>query len=74
MITIPYTYVAFSFCLLVGFFKIGDFDEEKVKEICEIPPEVRVVAITPLGYPVKVPQATQRKSLERIVSEEVYTS
>ncbi|MCD6155549.1 MAG: nitroreductase family protein, partial [Candidatus Atribacteria bacterium] len=52
---------------------IGDFDEEKVKEICEIPPEVRVVAITPLGYPVKVPQPTQRKSLERTVSEEVYT-
>jgi hypothetical protein len=28
MITIPYTYVAISFCLLVGFFKIGSFDEE----------------------------------------------
>ena len=28
MITIPYTYVAISFCLLVGFFKIGDLDEE----------------------------------------------
>lgn len=28
MISIPYTYIAISFCLLVGFFKIGDFDEE----------------------------------------------
>ncbi|WP_369018455.1 nitroreductase family protein [Thermatribacter velox] len=71
--------IAFTHLILAAWNKglgtcwIGDFDEEKVKEICEIPPEVRVVAITPLGYPVKVPQATQRKSLERIVSEEVYT-
>jgi len=28
MITIPYTYIAISFCLLVGFFKIGNLDEE----------------------------------------------
>ena len=28
MITIPYTYVAFSFCLLVVFFKLGDLDGE----------------------------------------------
>ena len=28
MITIPYTYIAISLCLLVGFFKLGDLDEE----------------------------------------------
>jgi len=28
MISIPYTYIAFSLCLLVGFFKIGDLDDE----------------------------------------------
>ena len=28
MITIPYTYIAISFCLLVGFFKIGELDAE----------------------------------------------
>ena len=51
---------------------IGDFDEEKVKEICEIPPEVRVVAIVPMGYPVKIPQATSRRPWEKIVSIDVY--
>ncbi|HOA98900.1 MAG TPA: nitroreductase family protein [Candidatus Atribacteria bacterium] len=51
---------------------IGDFDEEKVKEICEIPPEVRVVAIVPMGYPVKIPQATSRRPWEKIVSMETF--
>jgi len=52
---------------------IGDFDEEKMKEICNIPFDVRVVAITPLGYPVKPPQSTSRRPLDRIFSQEVYT-
>jgi nitroreductase len=30
---------------------IGAFDEKKVKQILEIPSEVRVVALMPLGYP-----------------------
>ncbi|MBC7218030.1 MAG: nitroreductase family protein, partial [Candidatus Caldatribacterium sp.] len=51
---------------------IGAFDEEKIKEICQIPPEVRVVAVTPLGYPVKIPQATTRRPLEKIYCEEVF--
>lgn len=28
MIHIPYTYIAFSFCLIVRFFKLGDLDDE----------------------------------------------
>ncbi len=28
MISIPYTYIAISFCLLVGFFKVGELDQE----------------------------------------------
>ena len=30
---------------------ISGFDEEKVKKVLEIPTNVRVVALTPLGYP-----------------------
>lgn len=30
---------------------IGAFDEKKVKTLLEIPPPVKVVAMTPLGYP-----------------------
>ncbi len=52
---------------------IGDFDENKIKEICSIPEEIRVVALTPLGYPVKNPQPTPRRPLEKVVSQETYS-
>ncbi|MBT0160321.1 nitroreductase [Candidatus Bathyarchaeota archaeon A05DMB-2] len=47
---------------------IGAFNEEKVKEALGIPQKVRVVALTPLGYPAeqKGPVA-DRKPLEEIV-------
>lgn len=32
---------------------IGAFDEQKVKSLLKIPPEYRVVALTPLGYPAE---------------------
>jgi nitroreductase len=32
---------------------IGAFDEKKVKRLLDIPAEVKVVAITPLGYPAR---------------------
>jgi len=51
---------------------IGAFDEERIKDICAIPPEVRVVAVTPLGYPMKLPQATPRRPLEKIFCEDTY--
>ncbi|MGI6333183.1 MAG: nitroreductase family protein [Saccharofermentanales bacterium] len=46
---------------------LGAFDENKVKEILGIPKEVRVVALTPLGYPAESPAARPRKSLGEIV-------
>ena len=30
---------------------IGSFDEQKLKTILEIPPRIRIIAYTPLGYP-----------------------
>jgi nitroreductase len=30
---------------------IGGFDEQQVKQVLSVPPEVKVVAMTPLGYP-----------------------
>ena len=41
---------------------IGAFDEKKVKEILDIPEDVRVVALLPLGYPSTLPRPTPRKS------------
>jgi len=57
---------------------IGGFNEEKVKEILEIPQDIKVVALTPLGYPAEkkriagklakmVVQSKKRKSLDKIV-------
>ena len=46
---------------------IGAFDEKKVKKILNIPDDIRVVALLPLGYPSNVPQPTRRKGLDEIV-------
>ncbi len=47
---------------------IGSFKEEKVKEILGIPPDVRVVALTPVGYPDETPAKRSRKDLAELVS------
>ena len=46
---------------------IGAFIEEEVREILRIPGEVKVVALTPLGYPGGRKTHTGRKKLEEIV-------
>jgi nitroreductase len=51
---------------------IGAFKEDKVKKILKIPEHVRVVAMTPLGYPNQPPSQKFRKSLDQIVCFEKY--
>lgn len=51
---------------------LGRFDEKKVKEILDIPDNVRVVTMTPLGYPAQTPSPKPRKDLEEIVCYEKY--
>ncbi len=47
---------------------IGWFNELKVKEVLEIPKHFRVMALTPLGYPVKEKgEVIDRKSFDEIV-------
>src|SRR3990172_12704345 len=46
---------------------IGAFDEEKVKEILNVPDNVRVVSLLPLGYPSDIPRPKLRKNLDEIV-------
>jgi len=47
---------------------IGAFFEDQVKEILGIPPEIRVVALLPLGYPADPsPVEKRRLSLDTIV-------
>ena len=60
---------------------IGEFNEEEVKKLLEIPKRIRVIALTPLGYPVdtrgiaKTIKITllkrkKRKTLDEIVHHE----
>lgn len=51
---------------------IGAFKEEKVREILGIPDDIRVIALTPLGYPAEVPERTPRKNLEDLIMYERY--
>ena len=49
---------------------ICNFNEPRLKEILGIPPNVRVLAMTPLGIPAAEPRPFQRKPLEDIVRRE----
>jgi len=51
---------------------IAWFKEEKVREILGIPEDVRVVALTPLGYPDETPERTPRKNLEDLTVFDKY--
>jgi len=70
--------IACSFMILqayelgLGTCWIGAFEEDEVKKILKIPKEVRVVAMTPLGYPNQPPSQKFRKRLNEIVCYEKY--
>lgn len=51
---------------------IGSFKEDEVKKLLNIPPEMRVVEIMPLGYPKFIPDPKPRKKMEEIVFHEKY--
>ena len=51
---------------------IGWFKEDKVREILGIPEDIRVVALTPLGYPDESPERTPRKNLDDLVMYDKY--
>jgi nitroreductase len=47
---------------------IGAFDEKQVKELLQVPDNVHVVALTPIGYPAQEAKDRGRKALGEIVS------
>ncbi|HHF52696.1 MAG TPA: nitroreductase [Candidatus Aminicenantes bacterium] len=51
---------------------IGAFREDEVKRILSIPDDVRVLALTPLGYPDEEPRDRGRKELSEIISYDKY--
>ncbi len=66
--------IAMSFMLLeareqgLGTCWLGYYYEDKVKQVLDIPEDVRVVSITPLGYPAENPPARPRKTISEVVS------
>lgn len=46
---------------------IGWFDEDKIRPILGVPENIRIVAMTPLGYPATYPEERGRKPLEEMV-------
>ena len=70
--------IACSFMILeayelgLGTCWIGAFKEDETKRILNIPESVRVVAVTPLGYPNEPPSQKSRKRLDQIVCFEKY--
>ena len=51
---------------------IGAFYEEEVKKVLSIPPEIRVVALLPMGYPDESPAPRPRKEIDDIVAFETW--
>ncbi len=72
--------IAVSFMILeateqgMGTCWLGAFDEEKVRNILEIPERIRVPAMFTLGYADESPDQRPRKTLDSIISLEKYQS
>ena len=70
--------IAFAYMILqayelgLGTCWIGAFKEDETKKILGIPEHIRVVAMTPLGYPNQPPSQKIRKSLDQIICYEKY--
>ncbi len=51
---------------------IGAFVEQDVKNILQVPEDVRVMALTPIGYPAEEPKDRGRKAPKEIISYDKY--
>jgi nitroreductase len=58
----------------IGSCWIGAYNEEKVKELLEVPGYLRVVSLLILGYPDERAGPKHRKTLDEIVHHEKYGS
>jgi nitroreductase len=57
----------------VGSCWIGDFNEDKVKQLLKIPDKWNVVALVSFGYPAEQPKPKRKKSVEELVSVNVFS-
>ena len=61
-----------AYALGLGTVLVGFFDANKVAHLLNIPEEVAVVAMTPLGYPAGEAKPTPRKALDDFVSYDTF--
>jgi len=68
-VTIAMAYMTLeAYELGLGTCWLGHFDEAKVKKILNIPHAMRVVAMSPLGYPDEDPDERPRKNIDEVIS------
>jgi nitroreductase len=48
----------------------GRLENETIKKVLNIPDTIKVVAVTPLGYPAEKPEPKERKTLSEMVHHE----
>ena len=60
--------VIVAWAMGVGSCWIGDFREDRVKKLLNIPDKWKVVALVSFGYPAEKPKPKRRKPIEEIVS------
>ena len=51
---------------------VGAFDEYEVRHVLGIPPDIRPVAIVPVGRPAESPRPPRRRSLSEIIHREAF--
>lgn len=56
----------------LGTVQVGSFDSSMVEDILEVPEDVMVVSMTPLGFPAQDGKRTKRKELDDIVYYDKY--
>lgn len=47
---------------------LGIFDFKKAAEILSLPENIEAMALIPVGYPVEIPQAPKRKSVDELLT------
>jgi nitroreductase len=58
----------------VGSCWIGDFKEDRVKQLLKIPDSWKVVALVSFGYPAEQPNPRKKKSITKLVSFNSFSS
>ncbi len=60
-------------CQGLGTVFVGVFDEDQVRSLLDVPDNIRVVGLFPIGYPVEPGEIRSRKNLQEMVCYEKWS-